>query len=258
MTRQLAAVLSLPTLQWTRRTAGKRELAGLAAGLWHVQTRERRGPLLLQHCLDSQFHFELATACVLRRHRGVEEHGVTLGQLQRATIPRQSSSLSGQHITRNSIEPDQPANLCFTEWPASDAACSSKASRTRDLPTHIGEGGRRSSMQIETDAGRGSKTSLPQTSNLEHPAQARHPPLSESKHSAYEALQRCEETLQGTQTQAGPKKHAEPAPTQTTPESSVVAWIEPSMMRFSQDQARLQSDMHVGLWDPIASKPQRQ
>ena len=95
MTRQLAAVLSLPTLQWTRRTAGKRELAGLAAGLWHVQTRERSGPLLLQHCLDSQFHFELATACVLRRHRGVEEHGVTLGQLQRATIPDKARACPG-------------------------------------------------------------------------------------------------------------------------------------------------------------------
>ncbi|CAE7775301.1 PIP5K5 [Symbiodinium sp. CCMP2592] len=149
-----------------------------------------------------------------------QEHGVTLGQLQRATIPRQSPSLSGQHITRNSIEPDQPANLCFAEWPTADAACSSEASRARDLPTHVGEGGRRSNMQIETDAGRESRTSFPQTSNLQHPAQALQPPLSESTHSAYEALQRCEESLQGTQTQAGSKKHAEPAQTQTTPEST--------------------------------------
>ncbi|CAE7577061.1 RPL23A, partial [Symbiodinium sp. KB8] len=148
-----------------------------------------------------------------------QEHGVTLGQLQRATIPRQGSSLSGQHNTTNSTEPDQPVNPCFDEWPAADAARGSEASRTRDLLTHVGDGGR-SSMQTGTDTSRESKPSIPQASNLQHPAQARRSPPSESKHSAYEALQRCEESLQGTQTQA--KKHAEPAQTQTTPESTFV------------------------------------
>ena len=180
---------------------------------------------------------------------------MTLGQLQRATIPRQGSSLSGQHNTTNSTEPDQPVNPCFDEWPAADAARGSEASRTRDLLTHVGDGGR-SSMQTGTDTSRESKPSIPQASNLQHPAQARRSPPSESKHSAYEALQRCEESLQGTQTQA--KKHAEPAQTQTTPESTFVAWsqegLPDGMMRFSQLQSYSSRD--VCRSDPITSKRQ--